>query len=173
MAIRRSIAQQDVPWYVYAIKATLPLFSCLILMLWVISNAIITNLEGLSVLLIYVSIFYWSFHGFRYFHPVMVLFLGLWLDLLMGKIIGVYGLVFLLCYMICNIIRGNFLKSSALVSVLFFFILAFIPIIAHIIITTINGYTANIGQILLSLLISSVLYLPIHGILSTLQKKLW
>ena len=173
MAYRKSISTQEEKWYVLTVKASLPFFCCVFLLLSGISQSFVTNLEGFTVFWLFIGIFYWAFNGHHYFHLGMALFFGLWLDLLIGQIIGVYSVTFLVCYLICHIIRDNFWNRSIIVSLAIFMTMLFIPFFIHIIVTLIDGNHPNMPQLILSMVFASLCYIPFHGIFAILRHKLW
>ena len=173
MAYRKSISTQEEKWYRFSIKASLPFFCCSLLLLLGVSQSFLTNLEGFTVFFLFIGVFYWAFNGHHYFHLGMALFFGLWLDLLIGQIIGVYSVTFLVCYLLCHIIRDNFWNRSVLVSLAIFVAMLFIPFIVHIIVTIIDGNYPNILELILSMVFASLCYIPLHGVFSLLRYKLW
>ncbi len=173
MANRKRLMSQNEQPYIYCLKATLPFLSCLTLMLLGISHSIFTYLEGFSVFWLFIGIFYWSFSGNRYFHPMMALFFGIWLDLLIGQIIGLYSVGFMLCYIICNIVRDKFWNNSVFLSLAIYMAMLFIPFFSHIIVTLAQGHHANFGELILSMLLAGLCYMPLHGIFTFLRQKLW
>ena len=173
MAYRKLIGNHDETWYRYCSKAILPFLCCMTLILFAISLGIFTHYEGSSVFFLFIGIFYWSFHGHAYFHPAMAVFLGLWVDLLIGQMIGIYSFAFIVCYIICHVIRDKFWQHSIILSLLVFIAMLFIPLFAHLMVTLIQGYHANIGQLMLSMLIAILCYIPLYGIFTFLRRKLW
>ncbi len=163
----------DEKWRIYLLKSLLPWLSCSVLLLLSFSLPWITSLEGMSILLPFLGIYYWSVNGYPYFHPIMPLFLGFWLDLILFHYIGLYAMLFILCYIICNGIRRRLWVNSLLIILAGFVAFACIPIFIHLIITKTQGNIANIHELFLSLAIISVLYILFHGLFNLMRHNFW
>ena len=159
-------------WSIYIVKSTIPFLCCLGLILLSTSLPIFRELEGLPILISFIGIYYWSLNGKSYFHPTVVLALGIWLDLYTSLIIGLYSLLFLMCYMFCSYLRHRLWENSFLLVITGFVSFSFLITIIHIIITQMNHFHANIGQNFLSLMIASFFYVMMHGLFSILKHYL-